>query len=82
MSSDQCANNSDSSLKDAKDIQYLNDPDDSNPLPTPTAEPLVGLTTVPLTGMAVKIRQFNWRSRSVLLNAVKINRNGLVNYGS
>ena len=40
MSSDQCAKNSDSSLKDAKDIQWFNDPDDSNPLPTPTAEPL------------------------------------------
>ena len=40
MSSDQCAENSDGSLKDAKDIQWFNDPDDSNPLPTPTAEPL------------------------------------------
>ena len=53
MSSDQCANNSDSSLKDAKDIQYLNDPDDSNPLPTPTAEPL---------GCGLQSKATNWLS--------------------
>ena len=53
MSSDQCANNSDSSLKDAKDIQYLNDPDDSNPLLTPTAEPL---------GCGLQSKATNWLS--------------------
>jgi hypothetical protein len=32
MSSDQCALNPDGSLKDAKDIQWFNDPDDAQPL--------------------------------------------------
>ena len=37
MSSEQCAQNPDGSLKDPKDIQWFNDPDDAQPLPNPTA---------------------------------------------
>ena len=33
MSSDQCAQNPDGSLKDAEDIQWFNDRDGDNPLP-------------------------------------------------
>lgn len=44
MSLDQCASNPDGSLKDLKDIQWFNDPDDAQPLPNPTgtvpAQPL------------------------------------------
>ena len=41
MSSEQCAQNSDSSLKDPLDIQWFNDPNDAQPLPnhiTPAAQ--------------------------------------------
>jgi len=37
MSSDQCAQNPDGSLKDPKDIQWFNDAEDAQPLPFPTA---------------------------------------------
>jgi len=39
MSSDQCAQNPDGSLKDPKDIQWFNDAEDAQPLPSP-AKPL------------------------------------------
>jgi hypothetical protein len=39
MSSDQCAKNPDGSLKDPKDIQWFNDAEDAQPLPSP-AKPL------------------------------------------
>ena len=39
MSSDQCAQNPDGSLKDPKDIQWFNDAEDAQPLPSP-AQPL------------------------------------------
>jgi hypothetical protein len=37
MSSDQCAQNPDGSLKDPKDIQWFNDAEDAQPLPFPAA---------------------------------------------
>ena len=37
MSSDQCAQNPDGSLKDPKDIQWFNDVEDAQPLPSHTA---------------------------------------------
>jgi len=37
MSSDQCALNPDGSLKDPKDIQWFNDAEDAQPLPSPAA---------------------------------------------
>jgi hypothetical protein len=37
MSSDQCTQNPDGSLKDPKDIQWFNDADDIQPLPSPAA---------------------------------------------
>jgi hypothetical protein len=37
MSSDQCAQNPDGSLKDLKDIQWFNDAEDAQPLPFPAA---------------------------------------------
>ena len=37
MSSDQCAQNPDGSLKDPKDIQWFNDAEDAHPLPFPAA---------------------------------------------
>ncbi|KAF8126753.1 hypothetical protein EV363DRAFT_1524322, partial [Boletus edulis] len=36
MTSEQCAQNPDGSLKDPKDIQWFNDPDDAQPLLNPT----------------------------------------------
>jgi hypothetical protein len=36
MSSDQWAQNPDGSLKDPKDIQWFNDAEDDQPLPSPT----------------------------------------------
>jgi len=39
MSSDQCAQNPNGSLKDPKDIQWFNDAEDAQPLPSP-AQPL------------------------------------------
>jgi len=39
MSTDQCAQNPDGSLKDAKDIQWFHDKDDTQPLPS-TAAPV------------------------------------------
>jgi hypothetical protein len=39
MSTDQCAQNPDGSLKDAKDIQWFHDKDDAQPLPS-TAAPV------------------------------------------
>ena len=42
MSSDQCALDPDGSLKDARDIQWYNDPDDDQPLPpAPLGPPAV-----------------------------------------
>ena len=38
MSTDQCAQNPNGSLKDAKDIQWFHDKDDAQPLP-PTTDP-------------------------------------------
>ena len=37
MSSDQCTLNPDGSLKDPKDIQWFNDKDDDDPLPSSAA---------------------------------------------
>lgn len=37
MSTDQCAQNPDGSLKDPKDIQWFHDKDDAQPLPSTTA---------------------------------------------
>jgi hypothetical protein len=45
MSSDQCALNPDGSFKDAKDIQWYNDPDDAQPLPP---DPSGAASTEPL----------------------------------
>jgi hypothetical protein len=52
MPSDQCTLNTDGSLKDPKDIQWFNDPDDTQPLPGPgvpsTSPPTPPTQSLPL----------------------------------
>jgi hypothetical protein len=55
MSSDQCTIGPDGKLKDAKDIDFYNDPDDKEPLPRPPPRNLL-FATVFLSTLAIHIR--------------------------